>query len=439
MSLRHLVALAAALPYVAFAHGPDDHRPVPKLVPVGAYSTGLGAEGAEIISVRPHDGLAAMTNVAGSVDLLDLSDPSMPTLVRRIPVDTTKGTPNSVALHPEKDYLLVVTGRSGSEGRILAYGLDGTLLASAPAGIQPDSIVIGPGGRYAVVANEAEGVAVGNDGGAGSLTLVDLDGFSTKHPRLRVRQIALPSAAGLAGFSTGRTDDLARLPVDNSPGTLEPESIAFSPSGEFAYVTLQENSGVVRLELETGKLRYFGLGQTTHAADLSTADGAYLPASTLTSFREPDGIAVDPTGRFFYTADEGDTRNATAGSGPRGGRTVSVFDARTGALLGDTASQLDDWAALAGSYPDARSNRGGSEPEVLDVASYRGRTLVAVGLERANSLALIDVTDPSNPTVIDIEKVGAAPEGVKFFRRGDGLYVATANEVDGTVSVLQVR
>lgn len=439
MSLRHLVALAAAVPFFAFAHGPDDRRPVPRLVPVGAYSTGLGAEGAEIITIRALDGLAALTNIAGSVDLIDLSDPSVPALVQRIPVDTTAGTPNSVALHPEKDYLLVVTGRPGSEGRILAYGLDGTLLASAPAGIQPDSIAIGPGGRYAVVANEAEGVAVGNDGGPGSLTLIDLDGFSARRPRLRVRQIALPAATGIQGFSTGRTDDAARLPVDNSPGTLEPESIAFNPSGEYAYVTLQENSGVVRLELETGRIRYFGLGETTHAADLSTADGIYLPVSTLTAFREPDGIAVDPTGRYLFTADEGDTRNAAGGSGPRGGRTVSVFDARKGTFLGDTGSQLDDWAALAGSYPDARSNRGGTEPEVLDVASYRGRTLVAVGLERANSLALIDVTDPSKPTVIDIEKVGAAPEGVKFFRRGDGLYVATANEADGTVSVLEVR
>ncbi|MEY2669184.1 MAG: hypothetical protein RJA59_1822, partial [Pseudomonadota bacterium] len=210
MSLRQLVALAAALPCVALAHGSDEPRAIPGLVPVGAYSTGLGAEGAESISIRAHDGLAALTNIAGSVDLLDLSDPAAPTLVRRIPVDTTAGAPNSVALHPEKDYLLVVTGRSGSEGRILAYGLDGTLLASAPAGIQPDSIAFGPGGRYAVVANEAEGVAVGNDGGAGSLTLVDLDGFSARHPRLRVRQVPLPSAAGIPGFSTGRTDDLAR-------------------------------------------------------------------------------------------------------------------------------------------------------------------------------------------------------------------------------------
>jgi hypothetical protein len=76
---------------------------------------------------------------------------------------------------------------------------------------------------------------------------------------------------------------------------------------------------------------------------------------------------------------------------------------------------------------------------VLALAHHRGRTLVAVGLERANAVALVDVTSPEAPRVIDLERVGAGPEGVQFFRwRGD-LYVVVANEVDGTVSVLRVQ
>ena len=43
-------------------------------------------------------------------------------------------------------------------------------------------------------------------------------------------------------------------------------------------------------------------------------------SGSLTAYREPDGIALDVTGRFFVTADEGDTRNAAGASGPRGGR-----------------------------------------------------------------------------------------------------------------------
>src|SRR4029453_5078454 len=144
----------------------------------------------------------------------------------------------------------------------------------APVGIQPDSIAIAPNGQYAVVANEAEGFGVGNDGGPGSLTLVDLKGFNGVTPApLAVASIPLPSLAGLAGFSSGRTDDIARLPVDNTPNTLEPESVAFSENSRFAYVTLQENNGVVPLAVRPGRLAFWGLGMTSHKADLTNGGG----------------------------------------------------------------------------------------------------------------------------------------------------------------------
>jgi DNA-binding beta-propeller fold protein YncE len=202
-------------------------------------------------------------------------------------------------------------------------------------------------------------------------------------------------------------------------------------------VTLQENNGVVRVTLRTGELVFFGLGTTTHAADL-IVDGAYVPNNLLTAFREPDGIALDQTGKIFVTADEGDTRDAGGSGAVRGGRTVSVFDARTGQLLGDTGSQLDDMADGINAYPDSRSNRGSSEPEGLDLTHARGLTLVAVGLERANAVALVDVSDPSEPVVLNAAPVGVGPEGIKFFHVGNRLLVACASEVSGTVSILEV-
>ena len=171
--------------------------------------------------------------------MLDLSDPLDPQLLRRVAIDTTVGTPNSAAVHPQHDYFLVVVGTAGVQGLVAAYRLsDGLFLDSTPVGIQPDSIAIAPNGQYAVVANEAEGAGVGDNGGPGSLSIVDLRGVNGVTPtELLVTQVALPSLAGLAGLSSGRTDDLARLSVDNSPNTLEPESVAFSANSRFAYVT----------------------------------------------------------------------------------------------------------------------------------------------------------------------------------------------------------
>jgi DNA-binding beta-propeller fold protein YncE len=431
------LCLAASLLCIDFAWA--DPKGSPRLVLRATYDTGLAAEGAEIVSIRHSDGIAALTNVAGSVDVLDLSNPLQPRLLYRLDIDTATGTPNSVAIHPHHDYFLVAIGAAGLTGRVEAYRLsDGALLGTAATGIQPDSIAIAPNGQHAVVANEAEGLGIGQDGGPGSISIVDLTGVNGIGPAaIAAETLELPSQNGVADFSTGRSDDIARIPIDNAPNTLEPETVAFSHDSRFAFVTLQENSGVVRVDMRTHELTFLGLGETTHAADL-TVNGAYEPVQTLTAFREPDGIALDRTGRFFVTADEGDTRNAVGSAGPRGGRSVSVFDAETGILLGDTGGQIDDAAAAAGLYPDGRSNRGGSEPEVLDLTHYRDRTLVAVGLERANAVALIDVSVPTNPVVIDVAPVGVGPEGIKFFRDGRGLFIAAANEVSGTLSLLEV-
>jgi uncharacterized protein len=419
--------------------GAAGERPAPTLQLLATYDTGLGANGSEIISVRHSDGVAVLTNIAGSVDVLDLSNPDAPVRVRRVNVDTSAGTPNSAVVHPHDDFFLVVLGRAGQQGEVAAYRLsDGSFIASGLVGIQPDSIAISPNGQHAVIANEAEAAGVRLNGGDGSVSIVNLANFNSRTSQeLEVTTIALPSQAGVPGFSTQRTDDIGRLAVDNTPGTLEPESVAFSKDSRFAYVTLQENNGVVRVTLRTGELVFFGLGTTTHAADL-IVDGAYVPNNLLTAFREPDGIALDQTGKIFVTADEGDTRDAGGSGAVRGGRTVSVFDARTGQLLGDTGSQLDDMADAINAYPDSRSNRGSSEPEGLDLTHARGLTLVAVGLERANAVALVDVSDPSEPVVLNAAPVGVGPEGIKFFHVGNRLLVACASEVSGTVSILEV-
>ena len=112
-----------------------------------------------------------------------------------------------------------------------------------------------------------------------------------------------------------RTDDLARLAIDNTPATLEPESVTFSADSRFADITLQENSGVLRLDILAVQLTPFGTGNTTHFADL-TVDGNYVPIESLLAFREPDGIVVYSTGRFFVTADEGDTRDVSGSTRP---------------------------------------------------------------------------------------------------------------------------
>jgi DNA-binding beta-propeller fold protein YncE len=224
-----------------------------------------------------------------------------------------------------------VSSTNPINGKVLAYRLStGAFITEALVGIQPDAIGISPDGNYAVVANEAEAPAQNDNGGPGSISIIDLSGFDPDAPTpLNVITLSLPSQTSTLGFSSGRYDDIGRLLIDNSPNTLEPESVAFSADSQFAFVSLQENNGIARVELSPPyTLTFFGLYSTTHLADL-TNGGGYNPVETLTAWREPDGVAVlDIAGdRYVITADEGDTRPSAGSAGVRGGRTVSLFRA----------------------------------------------------------------------------------------------------------------
>ncbi len=262
----------------------------------------------------------------------------------------------------------------------------------------------------------------------------------------------------LAGYIDGHevwgneeAGELVMIPLlDNSPRFLEPELSAFSRDGRYAYVVMQENNGVAVIDVVARTLLgYFGLGTTTHDADIWEDGVVVFERDALFALREPDGIAMSPDGRFFVTADEGDTdpkaSKTPAGLPTAGGRTISVFDAQTGNLLGDTGNQIDAAAFLAGVYPDGRSDSKGSEPENLVTFRYFGVPYAAVGLERADSVALVSLADPANPLVEDVALVNPgtalgsqAPEGIAFLDRNGSLFVYAANEGSGVVSVFEV-
>jgi len=159
--------------------------------------------------------------------------------------------------------------------------------------------------------------------------------------------------------------------------------------------------------------------------------------------REPDGIALTPDGRYFVTADEGDTEAADeAQTLQSGGRTLSVFDAKTGAFVADTGNQLDEITFAKGVYPDRRSNKKGAEPEGVTVFEMEGQPWAVVGMERADALVLVSLANPKQPQVVALGKIpgeeSRAPEGVAHFERNGEHYVLSANEMNGTVACFKV-
>lgn len=466
-------------------------------------------KGDEIVSVQSMSKQLAVSNSKkGNVDIYSIANPGQPAKTQSHSLSLADGEQlTSVAMHPDYPYFLaaIQAASATAEGRVQIHNIEsGDLLANLPTGIGPDAVVIDPTGRYAMLPNEAEAFIFNPENEtfsspAGSLTLIKLAQSAGQSESI---QIALPDLTDKDGFVSAddkrfiereidwngdgkiteedvdldnngtisenkmtvgtfrgesvrveeEDGELFLFPLfDNKPDVLEPEYPAFSPDGNKVWVSLQENNGMVVVDTKTATIiDSFGLGTTTHPADLDDNQNVDF-SETLTALREPDGIAISKSGQFLLTADEGDTdpKASKTKNGPAGGgRTVSVFDAESGKFIADTGNQIDQMAHNKGIYPESRSDNKGSEPEMLVTFSDNGIDYAAVGLERANAVALLSLQDPKQPLLLDITVINAdaedgkvAPEGIAHYYDPDtsAHYIYTANEKDGTLAVFQLR
>ena len=147
---------------------------------VGEYDSGLGEGASEIPAYDAHSQRAFIVNaVTGSVDIIDLSNPSSPELVHRIVVNN--GEPNSVAVH--NGIVAVAVAGTGDEGSGMSkqdagfavfMDTDGNSIATVAAGALPDMITFTPDGSAALVANEGEPNDSYTNDPEGTVSYIDL-------------------------------------------------------------------------------------------------------------------------------------------------------------------------------------------------------------------------------------------------------------------------
>jgi len=475
---------------------------------VGRYkSKTLG--GAETLHIQRGGSIAVLCDSKrGAVEIVDVSVPTRVKFVANHKLGLSKGEEaTSAAIHPTYGYFVVAIQAAGvhRRGRIEIRSVaSGKILSTIPAGVGPDAVAISKDGRLASVSNEGEPFSFDPkrkifETAAGSVSLIHL----YKEPRqCAAVEFHLPSYAANLKRSgrdaldrmldrkvdwngngkidkqmdfngNGKIEDVhvvvgtylgvpikanetqgevflfpARLIVS---GILEPEYAAFSPSGDKVYLVVQEANLIAVIDTKKMAVeRYFDLGVTTHRAD-TVADGKFkLDPKALTFFREPDGLSISPSGKYIVTSDEGDSVPPITGA-PRsnthgGGRTLSVFDAATGKVLGDTGSQIDVQAAKVGAYPDERSGIKGSEPEEVETFMFGGVLYAVVSLERADAVALVSLVDPRHPKVLKVASMHGGkrgtyqPEGIATWRhpKENAVYVFTADAETGTMTVFRV-
>jgi len=451
----------------------------------GTLGAAGGLVGAEISAFDPGSDRLFVTSSSG-LQVIDLSDPTAPSLIELIDFTTLGFATTDITSVAVKGGIVAVAlpaANKANNGQVVLLNAnDGSLIDSVEVGALPDMVTFTPDGTKILVANEAEFLADGTAGGAGSVSIITLGGGS---PTV--------VTAGFAGFD-GQEAALRAAGVRIFAGQsvsldVEPEYIAISADGTQAMVTLQEANAVAILDIATATFTdIVPLGTKDFSAllaDFSDRDG---PSNgTLTNLTTgnpvaglymPDAIDSFESGgaTFYVIANEGDDRDdflnpdetirlgnasydlddatfpdeaalkanadlgrLTVSNAPGlrgdtdndgdidqilayGARSFSILDA-SGAIVFDSADIIErivvsEFPAL---FNDTRSDNKGPEPEGIEIATIGGSTYAFVGLERSNITLAFDITDPDA-----VSYAGAArnagdvsPEGLLFIAAED--------------------
>ncbi|MGB3616208.1 MAG: choice-of-anchor I family protein, partial [Elainellaceae cyanobacterium] len=399
-------------------------------------------------------------------------------------------------------------------------------------GVLPDSLAFTPDGNFVVVANEGEPVGDDNDDlvvdPEGSISIIDISGGVLG---LGQASVATADFSAFDGQEDALRDQGIRIfPGNTAAQDLEPEFVAISLDGTTAAVTIQENNAVAFVDIATATVTSLvSLGTSSSPFDASNEDsGIEIRDRPVQRFLQADGIAAfEANGETFYlTANEGDGRDAinqivdferladvtldptafpnaaslqleenlgrlevsivdgdTDGDGDLdqlfalGGRSFAILDA-SGNRVFESGSALEDLTAATfpGNFNsdndantfDSRSDDGGPEPEGVAIGVVDGVTYGFVGLERIGGVVVYDLSDPTDPDVVqyinnrdfsvvfdenadgDPDPTAAqltaigdlGPEGLTFISAADSPngnpLLAVTNEVSGSTSIFQI-
>ncbi len=325
LALTPLSAATAAIVPDPITYSADDATL--SLTPLGTFETGIFDEsGAEIV-VAYQDRLLVVNARAGSVSVLDYSDPTAITQEFAI---SSEGVANSVAVRADGLGVIAFEASEKTDPGHLVFfdanaaGAQSAVLGQVTVGALPDMVALAGDGKYAVVANEGEPADDFSVDPEGSVSIVKLPGkiaaakqkdVSTAdfHAYEAGGKKTLPADVRIFGPRPHGDD----LPVSRN---LEPEYIAID--GLTAYVALQEANAIGVVQIPSAKvtdilpLGFKDLSVDGNGIDPSDRDPRDAPTFDIRTFDGlkgvymPDGLNAYRSGgqTYLVTANEGDAR-----------------------------------------------------------------------------------------------------------------------------------
>ncbi len=272
-----------------------------------------GNTAAEISAYDPKTKRLFVVNaVKQAIDVLDMSDPFDLQYIQDINISVYGAGVNSVSV---KNGLLAAAIESSPKtdpGYVVVWKTDDlSERAVVQVGSLPDMVKFSPDGKFIVSANEGEPNEDYTIDPEGSISIIDVsNGFSVKtlgFSSFNNRVAQLKSKGYRISGPAGTT-----LAQDT-----EPEYVAISEDSKTAWVTLQENNGIAKVNLMSKRIEdIFPLGRLDHSLpgnelDPSDRDNAIVFRNyPFKGIFMPDGIESYRVGgnNFIVTVNEGDSR-----------------------------------------------------------------------------------------------------------------------------------
>mgnify|MGYP002780141449 CR=1 FL=1 len=466
--------------------------------------------------------LFVVNGANGTVDVLDLTNPASPTRVGGITVAQFGAGVQSVDVRAGIVALAIEGTTKTAPGTVAFYrAATLQLVSSVTVGALPDMLTYTPNGRFVVVANEGEPNDAYTVDPEGSVSIIDVSNPASPTARTATftsfnGQLAQLRSQGVRIFGPNATvaQDLEPEYVAVSDDSRT-AYVTLQENNAIAVVDLP-TATVTAIRA----LGFKNHNTAANAIDPSDRDGptggplVSIRAVPVFGMYQPDAIATYTSNgqTFLVTANEGDARDWQGTPGLReevrassltlnpavftdalcggpcnaagrlgrlnvtnqngrnsggsydtlfafGARSISVWNASTGALVWDSGNQLEQRttslpealfnASNSGNALDDRSDNKGPEPEGVVTARFGAKTFAFVGLERVGGVMVYDVTAPDAPTFVTYlntrsgETGDLGPEGLHFIRasaspNGRPLLVV-GHEISGTTAIYQVN
>lgn len=289
-----------------------------KLSVLGHYKTNIFAESAAEIPAydAASKRLFVVNAQKGLVDVLDASKPEQPVHIAELSARDylADSEVNSVAVQNGIVAIAVQAKNKTDAGLVVFFNAkDLSFMSKVAVGSLPDMLTFSPNGKTVLVANEAEPNDDYSIDPEGSVSIID------------IRDIKQPKAsiADFRAWNSQKADLMSKGVRIFGPNAtvaqdLEPEYITISGDSKTAWVTLQENNAIARIDIAQQKVTdIYPLGYKDHGVmgnelDVSDRDSK-IDIKTwtgLVGMYQPDSIAnYQVNGQtYLVTANEGDSR-----------------------------------------------------------------------------------------------------------------------------------